>query len=116
MEKKFYSLRPVKVEKKDSTNSIPYLPAADRQKNYHWPMQNTVLIPPMANRSPWCSVRRWAATGNATGADGKPIYRSSILQTKNPKLSAKKPMQAMNFLCGMVMPFIFYPIEEKSYA
>src|SRR5436190_16999536 len=114
MEKKFYSLRVVKAAKQDLTNSIRCLQMVESLKNFHWHMQNMVLILLMEKKLLLSIVRKLAATGNDIAVDGKLISIFSILPTMNQKRSALKLMQVMNSRCGMAIHFIFYLIVDQS--
>ena len=101
-------LQPGKVEKQDSINSIPYQQAEEQTKNFLLPMLNMALILPMENKLQLHSVRRWVATGNAIGADGRLTFIYSIFKRWLMKIFPQKKMSAKNFRCGMITPFIFF--------
>src|ERR1043166_6462977 len=110
----FYLHPPGKVERQDSTNSIPYQQVAERMKNFLLLTLSTALILPMENKLRLHSVRRWVATGNAIGADGRLTFIYSIFKRWLIKIFPQKKMPAKNFPCGTVTPFIFFRTADLN--
>src|SRR6186713_976900 len=95
MERKFYSLPPVKVARRGSINFIRCRLTVGSLKNFRWPMLSLDLILPTENKLLLYFARKLVVTGNVIVAEPKPTSIFSISQIMNPKRSEPKLMQVM---------------------
>ena len=107
----FYLLQEEKAAGTGSTRCIRLLQPAVQLKNFRSLMQNLALIPPMEKK--WRlhfatqAFRNWKRYRGGWKAD---IHIFNLANRYFGKYFSLEPKQAMNFLCGMMIKFIFYLI------